>query len=305
MPIRFDDRVVIITGAGRGLGRAYAHAFARLGGRVVVNDPGAAVDGSGRSAATAESVAEEIRSAGGMAIADTGSVTEAEAVAALVARALSAFGRIDVLVNNAGILRDRSFGKMSDADWDDVLAVHLDGSARMSRAVWPIMRAQAYGRIVMATSSTGLYGNFGQANYGAAKLGLVGLMNTLKIEGERYGIRVNAVAPVAATRMTEAVFPPGTEALLAPERVAAAVLFLASADAPSGAILAAGGGAFASARIEETVPVYLGMEAGPDAVAENWGRISDFSTARPIDNSGAQTVAFLDRAVAGAPRSND
>ncbi len=212
---------------------------------------------------------------------------------------MAAYGRVDVLVNNAGILRDRSFTNMSDAEWDNVLAVHLTGSANMSRAVWPVMREAGYGRIVMATSSTGLFGNFGQANYGAAKLGLVGLMNTLGIEGEKYDIRVNAVAPIALTRMTADLFPDGAEGVLEPERVAPAVLFLASDDAPNRAIVGAGGGAYAAARIEETPPVALGADAGPDAIAANWHRIADFGRADMRANGNEQTLAFF-RATAKA-----
>ena len=298
MTIRFDDRVAIVTGAGRGLGRAYGLALAARGASVVVADPGVAVDGSGASAPVAEAVAGEIEAAGGRAIADHSDITKADQAAALVERTLAAFGRVDILVNNAGILRDRSFAKMSEAEWDDVIAVHLDGAARMTRAVWGPMRERNYGRIVMATSSTGLYGTFGQANYGAAKLGVVGLMNTLRLEGARHDIRVNAIAPVALTRMTEGLFPAAAADVLTPDAVAAGVLFLASDHAPSGAILAAGGGVFAAVRIEETPAVVLGRETGPDEIAANWARIADFTAAAPVAESGVQTVAFLERALA-------
>ncbi|MDX5359749.1 MAG: SDR family oxidoreductase, partial [Alphaproteobacteria bacterium] len=231
MSIRFDGRVAIVTGAGGGLGRAHALAFAERGAKVVVNDLGGAVDGTGGSSDAAKAVVEEIRAAGGEAVANGSSVTDEAGVARLVQDAMDAYGRIDILVNNAGILRDKTFAKMTLADFRAVLDVHLMGAAICSHAVWPVMRDQGYGRIVMTTSTSGLYGNFGQANYGAGKMGQVGLMQTLKIEGEKYNIRVNAVAPVAATRMTEDLLPEDFLKLLQPERVSPAVLYLASDDA--------------------------------------------------------------------------
>jgi len=293
MSIRFEDRVVIVTGAGRGLGRAHALGFARLGARVVVNDLGAAVDGTGGTSAAAEAVADEIRQEGGKAIASGASITDRAAVAEMVELAVAEFGTIDIVINNAGILRDRSFAKMSDDEWDAVLAVHLQGTANVTRAVWPIMRDQHYGRIVMTTSSTSLYGNFGQANYGAAKLGVVGLMTTLKHEGRKYNIRANAIAPAAHTRMTDGVFPKESGRVLYPELVTPGVLFLASEVAPTGAILSAGGGGFAAVRIEETPGLNLGSRPSADDVAANWNRIADFSAAEPIETGFDHTEKYL------------
>ena len=223
MPITFEGRVAIVTGAGGGLGRAYALELARRGARVVVNDLGAARDGSGQSGAAA-AVVEEIRAAGGTAIANGASVTDEAQVEAMVSHAREAFGSVHILINNAGILRDRSFAKMDMADFRAVVDVHLGGSAICTRAVWELMRDQAYGRILMTASSTGLYGNFGQANYGAAKMGLVGLAKTLSLEGAKYNVRVNTIAPTAATRMTEDIFPADLLGLFKPELVAPAAL---------------------------------------------------------------------------------
>jgi NAD(P)-dependent dehydrogenase (short-subunit alcohol dehydrogenase family) len=273
--IRFDGRVVIVTGAGGGLGRAHALEFARRGARVVVNDLGGAVDGSGGSSAAAQAVVAEITAAGGEAIADGGSVTDDGGVAAMVERTLAAFGRIDVLVANAGILRDKTFAKMELADFQAVLDVHVMGTVKPLKAVWPVMRAQGYGRVVVTTSSSGLYGNFGQANYGAAKLALVGLMNTLKLEGQRDGVRINAISPVAATRMTETLMPPAILEALQPEYVTPGVVYLASEEAPTGVILTAGAGAFAVARIYETEGAAIDRHAlSAEAVREAWTRIS-------------------------------
>ena len=251
MPISFESRVAIVTGAGGGLGRAYALELARRGARVVVNDLGGARDGSGASGAAARVVAE-IEAAGGFAIANGASVADFEQVEAMVAQARAAFGRVDVLINNAGILRDKSFAKMSMDDFRAVVDVHLIGSANCTKAVWNAMREQAYGRILMTGSSTGLYGNFGQANYGAAKLGLAGLAKTLALEGAKYDVRVNTIAPTAATRMTEDIFPPGLLPLFRPELVAPVALFLVSEDAPTNAILGAGAGVVQAAYVTLT-----------------------------------------------------
>ena len=274
--IRFDGKVAIITGAGGGLGRQHALEFARRGAKVVVNDLGGALDGSGGGSEAAQKVVEEIKAAGGEAIANGSSVTDDAGVAHMAAQAMEAWGRIDILVANAGILRDRSFAKMELADFELVLNVHLLGTYKTAKAVWEIMRTQSYGRIVVTTSSSGLYGNFGQANYGAAKLGIVGLMNTLKIEGQKNNIRVNAIAPVAATRMTQTILPPEALAKLKPEYVTPGVIYLASEDAPTGAILTAGAGVFGLARIFETEGVHLG-EAGlsAEAVRDHWAQITD------------------------------
>jgi NAD(P)-dependent dehydrogenase (short-subunit alcohol dehydrogenase family) len=234
--ISFEGKVAIVTGAGGGLGRAYALEIARRGAKVVVNDLGGARDGSGTSDA-AQKVVAEIEAAGGTALADGSSVTDFEQVEAMVARAKDAWGGVHILINNAGILRDRSFAKMTMEDFRVVVDVHLIGSANCTKAVWDMMREQAYGRILMTSSSTGLYGNFGQANYGAAKLGLAGFAKTLSLEGAKYNVRVNSIAPTAATRMTEDIFPPDMLAAFNPDNVVPAALFLVSEDAPTNAIV--------------------------------------------------------------------
>src|SRR5687768_7469814 len=239
MTISFEGRVAIVTGAGGGLGRAYALELARRGARVVVNDLGAARDGSGSSDA-ATRVVEEIRATGREAIANGASVTDLAQVEAMVAAARERWGGVHILINNAGILRDKSFAKMEMEDFRAVLDVHLTGSANCAKAVWEGMREQNYGRILMTSSSTGLYGNFGQANYGAAKLGLVGLARTLALEGARHDIRVNSIVPVAATRMTEDLFPQAMLAAFNPDNVVPAALFLVSEGAPTNAIVGAG-----------------------------------------------------------------
>lgn len=255
-----QGRVAIVTGSGGGLGRAHALYLAGQGARLVVND---------LSAEAARRVVDEIIAAGGEAIAAAGSVTDEEAVAAMVDQAVARWGRIDILVNNAGILRDKSFAKMSIADFRLVVDVHLIGAAIWCKAVWERMREQRYGRIVMTTSSSGLYGNFGQANYGAAKMALVGLMQTLAIEGERYGIRVNCLAPTAATGMTEGVLAPEALALLVPDLVSPGLLALVGEDAPTRAILCAGAGHFAAANVTLTpgLQVGAGHDAGERVVA--------------------------------------
>jgi NAD(P)-dependent dehydrogenase (short-subunit alcohol dehydrogenase family) len=234
MTISFEGRVAIVTGAGGGLGRAYALELARRGAKVVVNDLGAARDGTGHSDA-ALTVVEEIVSAGGEAIPDGGSVTDAGQMVEMVARAKEKWGRVHILINNAGILRDKSFTKMTMEEFRLVVDVHLTGSANATKAVWDLMREQQYGRILMTASSTGLYGNFGQANYGAAKLGLAGLTKTLYLEGAKYNVKVNTIAPVAGTRMTEDILPPEAYKAFAPENVVPAALFLVSDDAPANA----------------------------------------------------------------------
>ncbi|WP_250534614.1 SDR family NAD(P)-dependent oxidoreductase [Caballeronia sp. AZ10_KS36] len=294
MSIRFDGKVAIVTGAGAGLGRAHALAFAARGAKVVVNDFGGARDGSGGSSEAALAVVDEIRKAGGTAIAHGANVADFAQVQDMVKRAVAEFGRVDILVNNAGILRDKSFAKLDMADVEAVLDVHLMGSIHCSKAVWDIMREQGYGRIVMTTSSSGMYGNFGQANYGAAKMGVIGLMNALTTEGKKNNIKVNTIAPVAATRMTADILPEAMLARIQPERVTPAVLFLASENAPSKTIIAAGGGAFAAATIVETVPVLLpDAEVTPEGVAARFGDIANWSTAQEYEESGQQVGAFL------------
>jgi NAD(P)-dependent dehydrogenase (short-subunit alcohol dehydrogenase family) len=290
MTIRFDDRVAIVTGAGAGLGRAHALGLAERGARVVVNDRGGALDGSGGSKDAAESVVAEIEGEGGAAIASDADVTDPEAVEAMVAAAMTRFGRIDILINNAGILRDKSFAKMAIEDFRAVLDVHVMGSVHCTKAVWPIMQEQNYGRIVMTTSSSGIYGNFGQSNYGAAKAGLVGLMNVLHQEGARYDIRVNTLSPTAATRMTASLMPDAMLELLKPETITPGLLYLASEDAPSRTILCAGAGCFARAYIHETEGVYLEPDARtPEGVAEAFARISDEAGQKALASAFEQT----------------
>ncbi len=277
MTIRFDGKVAIITGAGNGLGRSHALQLAKLGAKVVVNDLGGSVDGTGGSSAAAEKVVAEIKAAGGQAIANGSSITDKKGVELLVKQAMDAYGRIDLLVNNAGILRDKSFSKMSLEDFQLIVDVHLMGAVYVTKAVWPIMLEQNYGRIVMVTSGSGLFGNFGQTNYAAAKLGQVGLMNALKQEGRKYNIKVNTLAPIAATRMTESIMPPQALEALKPELVTPAVLFMLSEDAPTGAIITAGAGFFAAVKTIEAEGMLIPGAVSVDDVAANWDRISDFS----------------------------
>jgi NAD(P)-dependent dehydrogenase (short-subunit alcohol dehydrogenase family) len=295
MAIRFDGKVVIVTGAGGGLGRAHALEFAKRGAKVVVNDLGGAVDGTGGNSAAAEAVVKEITNAGGEAIANGASVSDDAGVAHLVQQTMDKWGRIDVLIANAGILRDKSFAKMELKDFEAVVNVHLMGTVKPAKAVWEIMKAQGYGRIVVTTSSTGLYGNFGQTNYGAAKLSLVGLMNSLKLEGAKDNIRVNAICPVAATRMTEALMPPSVLEMLKPEFVSPAVAYLASEEAPTGVIITAAAGVFAAAQLMETDGVNLGHSATADDIAAHFSGIADWSTAKHYGQGGEQNAKFLAR----------
>ena len=295
MTISFEGRVAIVTGAGGGLGRAYALELARRGARVVVNDLGGARDGTGHGDAAAK-VVEEIRAAGGTAMANSANVTDESQVDAMVAAAKAKWGGVHILINNAGILRDRSFANMSMEDFRAVVDVHLIGSATCTRAVWDTMREQAYGRVLMTASSTGLYGNFGQANYGAAKLGLAGLAKTLAIEGAKYNIRVNTVAPVAATRMTEELFPPDLLARFQPELVAPAALFLVSEDAPTNAILGAGAGVIQAAYITLTRGVALGEdERTPEGVAARFAEIASREGEITPQSGAEQTMTILAR----------
>mgnify|MGYP001548234585 FL=1 len=267
MSISLDDQVAIVTGAGRGLGRAHAHALAARGAKVIVND---------LAEADAHSVAREIVEAGGIATGVACNVANNEHVEEMVKRTMADFGRIDILVNNAGILRDKTFHKMSLDEFRLVVDVHLMGSVHCTKAVWGIMREQSYGRIVFTSSSTGLYGNFGQSNYGAAKMAMVGLMNTLHLEGEKHDIRVNCLAPAAGTAMTEGLFPEKAYELLSPESVSPGLVFLVSRDAPSRKVLAAGGGGFAVYKGFETDGVNLLPEhLSAEGVAEAWQAIDD------------------------------
>jgi NAD(P)-dependent dehydrogenase (short-subunit alcohol dehydrogenase family) len=259
MSLNFKGRVAIVTGAGGGLGKQHALALAARGAKVVVNDLGADVHGDGGSVSAAQAVVDEIRRSGGEAMVNGASVTDYEAVKAMVQQTMDAWGRVDILVNNAGILRDKSFAKMEIADFRLVMDVHVMGAVHCTKAVWAIMQAQNYGRVVLTTSSSGLYGNFGQANYGAAKMALAGLMQTLSIEGEKHGIHVNCLAPTAATRMTEGLMPPEVLNALQPQAVVPAMLVMASEDAPNRTILCAGAGSFEAAHITLTQGLHLGL----------------------------------------------
>ena len=294
MKIRFDDRVAIVTGAGQGLGRSHAISLANRGAKVIVNDLGA----SGGESVNAEKVAEEIRNNGGEAIANGANVSNFDEVQNMVSQAMDAWGRVDILVNNAGILRDRTFLKMSTDDMRQVIDVHLMGSMYCTKAVWEIMREQSYGRIVFTTSSTGLYGNFGQTNYGAAKMAMVGMMNTLHLEGMKYDIRVNCLAPAAGTAMTEGLFPEPIFDLLSPESVSPGVVFLSSSDAPSRIVLAAGGGSFAVFKGFETEGINLHPDSlNPEGVAKNWQAISSEEGMNELQTGAEQTEKFARQAV--------
>lgn len=300
MSIRFDDQVVIITGGGNGLGRSHCLAYAKLGAKVVVNDLGGNREGHGASLSAAETVVEEIKAAGGEAIANGANVTNREDVNAMVQQAVDTWGRVDVLVNNAGILRDKSFSKMEMSDFDLVVDVHLLGAANCTKAVWPSMVEQGYGRIVMTSSSSGLFGNFGQANYSSAKMALVGLMNTLHLEGRKHDIRVNTLAPFAGTRMLEGLVSDEVSALADPSLVTPAVLFMTGKDAPSRTIMGAGAGAFSAVHIYETNGKYLGSkDITPDDIAANWAAISSPDGERLSQDAGQQGTNFLELMQAG------
>ncbi len=304
MSLDFKGRVAIVTGAGGGLGRQHALALAARGAKVVVNDLGGARDGSGGAMTAAEAVVNEIRAAGGEAIANGASVTDYEAVQAMVQQAVDAWGRVDILVNNAGVLRDKSFAKMEMADFRFVMDVHLMGAVHCTKAVWALMSAQKYGRIVMTTSSSGLYGNFGQSNYGAAKMALVGLMQTLSIEGAKNDIRVNCLAPTAATRMTEDLMPEAILQALKPEAVVPAMLVLASADAPNRTILCAGAGTFEAGHITLTQGVYIGTDAqAPERLAERLTEVRDRDGEMVPQSGAAQGGNEITKATAAAGKA--
>ncbi|MGE6529096.1 SDR family oxidoreductase [Pseudomonas sp. NPDC077382] len=286
--IRFEDKVVIVTGAGGGLGRAHALLFARHGAKVVVNDLGGSAQGEGANASAADRVVEEIRQAGGTAVANHDSVTDGEKI---VQHALDSFGRIDVVVNNAGILRDKTFHKMEDADWDLVYRVHVEGAYKVTRAAWPHMREQGYGRVIFTASTSGIYGNFGQSNYGMAKLGLYGLTRTLALEGRKNNILVNAIAPTGGTRMTEGLIPPQVFEQLKPELVSPLVVFLASEQCQeTSGLFEVGGGWMGKVRWERSLGAGFDPKKGFDAedVAASWAQICDFeNAAHPADNMEA------------------
>ncbi len=292
--IRFEGRVAIVTGAGGGLGRSHALLLASRGARVVVNDLGGAVDGSGGGSRAADAVVDAIREAGGEAVANHDGVDTTEGAEAMVETALDSFGRVDIVINNAGILRDVSFAKMSVSDWDDVIRVHLTGSMNVTRAAWPHLRAGAYGRVVNTTSAAGLYGNFGQANYAAAKLGLVGLTKTLAQEGAKYDIKVNAIAPVAKSRMTDGILPPEVLDKLSPEMVSPLVAYLASEGCEaSGQVFAVGGGYISRVEILEGVGTTFDGAISPEDVASRWDAIGELRGARPFANALAAASAVL------------
>lgn len=299
MSIRFDGQVAIVTGAGGGLGRSHAFELAARGAKVVVNDLGGDVHGVGGSSDAAEAVVKEITDAGGEAMSHGANVCDADQVADMVKQTMEKWGRIDVLVNNAGVLRDKSFAKMTLEDFNFVLQVHIMGSVTCTKAVWEIMREQQYGRVVMTTSSSGLYGNFGQSNYGAAKLGLVGFMNTLCLEGAKYGIHVNSLATMAATRMTEGLLPDMALQLSTPESVTAGLITLCDKDAPNRTVLCAGAGGYAKSVIYETEGVYLSPEEQtPENVRAAMDQISSPEGQAELTQGFAQSEKFVRKAAA-------
>jgi NAD(P)-dependent dehydrogenase (short-subunit alcohol dehydrogenase family) len=294
--IRFDGQVAIVTGAARGLGRAHAMGLASRGARVLVNDLGH----NGEPSPGAVQTMRDIEAAGGTALANGADVTNADAAAQAVAQAHQAWGRVDILVNNAGILRDKTFAKMDAAEFDLVVRVHLLGTANFTRAVWPLMREQGYGRIVFTSSASGVYGNFGQANYGAAKAAMVGLMNVLHLEGAKSNIRVNTLVPSAATEMTKDLLPPAVLALMAPEHVTPAVLFLCGPDAPSRTILSAGAGVFNVTHIQEGPGVFLNeADRTPEGIAAHWAQISTTGGLETVNSALDQTQKFVQIAMRG------
>lgn len=299
MTVSFEGRVAIVTGAGNGLGRSHALELARRGAKVVVNDLGGARDGSGASSDAAQEVVALIEKMGGEAIAHGANVANFDEVQDMVKQTMDKWGRVDILINNAGILRDKSFAKMDLADFKLVLDVHVMGSVNCTKAVWDIMREQNYGRIVMTTSSSGMYGNFGQTNYGAAKMAVLGFMNTLVLEGAKNDIRVNALAPTAGTRMTEDLMPPEILAMLQPEAVTAGALTLCHDDAPNRFILCAGAGGFASTRLFETDGVFIPAEQqSPETVLEKWDGICDTAYQSELESGMKQSEKFLTKAMA-------
>ena len=295
MSIEFNDKVAIITGAGGGIGKEHALELARRGAKVVVNDLGGSVDGSGTSDA-AEEVVELIKSEGGDAISNGASVTDLDAVKNMVQQTMDQWGRIDILVNNAGILRDKSFHKVSIEDFNLVMDVHFQGSLNCTHTIFPIMREQEYGRIIFTSSASGVYGNFGQTNYGSAKMAMIGLMNTLKLEGQNKNIFTNSITPVAYTRMTEGLIPEDFGQNLKSEYITPAVIYLASDQAPNGVIIAAGAGVFSRINIQESMGVSLGTgeDMTPENIHANWDKISDMTNARALQNGGEQTLKFFE-----------
>ncbi len=297
--LRFDGRVAVVTGAGQGLGRQHALGLAARGAKVVVNDLGGAVDGTGASSGPAAGVAEEIRKSGGTAVPNSYDVATPGGAEAIVAAAISEFGQVDIVINNAGILRDKSFMKMTAGEFDAVLAVHLRGSFLVTHAAWPHLRARAYGRVVMTSSPAGLFGSFGQANYASAKMGLIGLAKTLAVEGAKYGIKVNAIAPVAYTRMTADLFPPELQASLGPEFVTPLVCYLAHEECTStGQVYSVAGGRVARVFVAEGPGWVKKGELTPEDVREAWKQINAEQPQIVPADAGEQTAALL-RALEG------
>ena len=300
MTIRYDGKVAIVTGAGQGLGRSHAIELAKRGAKVVINDLGGSVDGTGASSEAAQAVVAEIEAAGGEAIANGANVAKYEEVEAMVKHAVDTWGRVDILVNNAGILRDKSFSKGTLDDFKLVLDVHLMGTVNCTKACWEIMKEQEYGRIVVTTSSSGLYGNFGQTNYGAAKMGVIGMMNTLVQEGAKYNIKVNALAPTAGTRMTEGLIAEKAFDLLTPETVTPAVLYLVAEEAPTRTILCAGAGAYSVSKIVETDGMWLTPgEQTPEGIAAHWDQISSPEGEKVLNAGFEQSIKMTTKAATG------
>jgi len=299
MSINFQGKVAIVTGAGNGLGRSHALALAERGAKVVVNDLGGARDGTGASSDAAMEVVNLIQAAGGEAFAHGANVANFDEVQDMVTQTMDKWGRVDILINNAGILRDKSFSKMDLADFKLVMDVHLMGSVNCTKAVWDIMREQNYGRIVMTTSSSGMYGNFGQSNYGAAKMAVLGFMNTLVLEGGKNNIHINALAPTAGTRMTEDLLPPAVLAMLTPESVTAGALVLCDESAPTRTILCAGAGGYATSSIYESDGIFVPAEKqNPDEIKAQWDQLSDISDHKALESGSKQTEKFLMKAMA-------
>ena len=299
MSINFEGQVAIVTGAGNGLGRSHALALAARGAKVVVNDLGGARDGTGASSDAAMEVVGLLEASGGQAFAHGANVAKFDEVEDMVKQAMDKWGRVDILINNAGILRDKSFSKMDLADFRLVMDVHLMGSVNCTKAVWDIMREQNYGRIVMTTSSSGMYGNFGQTNYGAAKMAVLGFMNTLVLEGGKNNIHVNALAPTAGTRMTEDLLPPAMLELMTAEAVTAGAIVLCDKKAPTRTILCAGAGGYATASMYETDGIFMPVESqNPDAIVARWDELSDDSNQKALESGGKQTEKFVMKAMA-------
>ena len=295
MTVRFDNRVAIVTGAGNGLGRSHALLLASRGAKVVVNDPGAAVDGKGGAHTPADKVVDEIKAAGGVAVANYDSVADAKSAANIVKTAVDSFGTVDIVVNNAGVLRDKTFHNMTTDDFDFVVKVHFLGTAYVTHAAWPILRAKAYGRVVVTSSNSGIYGTFGQANYGGAKLAVVGFMNALRLEGQKYNIMMNALAPIAATRMTDALMPAPVLEKLKPEFVSPMVAYLCSEQCQrTGDIWSAGGGTFARIEYREAEGLRIsGRAPTVEDVMENIDKIADVSASRVFRTSGEEVQAVV------------